>query len=97
MITLAEYGSEDIALLPNGLAFISSGLKYPGIVSFAPERPGEIFLLDLNDEELRPSTLRISKGFDLSTFSPHGISAYIDEEDVEDAPLSVMIPMAGDH
>ncbi|XP_069585471.1 serum paraoxonase/arylesterase 2-like [Ranitomeya imitator] len=76
-----EYGSEDIALLPNGLAFISSGLKYPGIVSFAPERPGEIFLLDLNDEELRPSTLRISKGFDLSTFSPHGISAYIDEED----------------
>ncbi|XP_069585477.1 serum paraoxonase/arylesterase 2-like isoform X1 [Ranitomeya imitator] len=76
-----EYGSEDIALLPNGLAFISSGLKFPGIVSFAPEKPGEIFLLDLNDEELRPSTLRISKGFDLSTFSPHGISAYIDEED----------------
>ncbi|XP_069585473.1 serum paraoxonase/arylesterase 2-like isoform X2 [Ranitomeya imitator] len=76
-----EYGSEDIALLPNGLAFISSGLKFPGLVSFAPEKPGEIFLLDLNDEELRPSTLRISKGFDLSTFSPHGISAYIDEED----------------
>ncbi|XP_073438171.1 serum paraoxonase/arylesterase 2-like [Dendrobates tinctorius] len=76
-----EYGSEDIAILPNGLAFISSGLKYPGIVSFAPERPGEIFLLDLNDETLRPSTLRISKGFDLSTFSPHGISTYIDEKD----------------
>ncbi|XP_075172975.1 serum paraoxonase/arylesterase 2-like [Anomaloglossus baeobatrachus] len=76
-----EYGSEDIAILPNGLAFISSGLKYPGIFSFAPERPGEIFLLDLNDEQLRPSTLRISKGFDMSTFSPHGISTYINEED----------------
>ncbi|XP_073438170.1 serum paraoxonase/arylesterase 2-like [Dendrobates tinctorius] len=76
-----EYGSEDIAILPNGLAFITSGLKFPGLMSFAPERPGEIFLLDLNDETLRPSTLRISKGFDLSTFSPHGISTYIDEED----------------
>ncbi|XP_075684876.1 serum paraoxonase/arylesterase 2-like [Rhinoderma darwinii] len=76
-----EYGSEDIEILPNGLAFISSGLKYPGLVAFAPEKPGEIFLLDLNDEKLRPSSLRISKGFDLSTFNPHGISTYIDEKD----------------
>lgn len=76
-----EYGSEDIEILPNGLAFISSGLKYPGIITLAPERPGEIFLLDLNEENLRPSSLRISKGFDLSTFSPHGISTYIDEKD----------------
>ncbi|XP_069815502.1 serum paraoxonase/arylesterase 2-like [Dendropsophus ebraccatus] len=76
-----EYGSEDIEVLPNGLAFISSGLKYPGIVHFAPEKPGEIFLLDLNDEKLRPYSLRISKGFDLSTFNPHGISTYIDEKD----------------
>ncbi|KAM3928179.1 serum paraoxonase/arylesterase 2-like [Leptodactylus fuscus] len=76
-----EYGSEDIEILPNGLAFISSGLKYPGIISFAPENPGEIFLLDLNDEKLRPMSLRISKGFDLSTFNPHGISTYIDEQD----------------
>nr|DBA25258.1 TPA: hypothetical protein GDO54_012808 [Pyxicephalus adspersus] len=47
--------------------------------SFAPNRPGEIFLLDLNDKKLRPSSLRISRGFDVSTFSPHGLSIYIDE------------------
>ncbi|CAI9561735.1 unnamed protein product [Staurois parvus] len=76
-----EYGSEDIEILPNGLAFISSGLKYPGMFSFAPSRPGEIFLVDLNEENLRPSTLRISRGFDISTFSPHGLSIYIDEND----------------
>ncbi|XP_073485678.1 serum paraoxonase/arylesterase 2-like [Aquarana catesbeiana] len=76
-----EYGSEDIEILPNGLAFISSGLKYPGMFSFAPSRPGEIFLLDLNDEHLRPSSLRISRGFDISSFSPHGLSIYIDESD----------------
>ncbi|XP_075067888.1 serum paraoxonase/arylesterase 2-like [Mixophyes fleayi] len=76
-----EYGSEDIEILPNGLAFISSGLKYPGMVSFAPDIPGEIFLLDLNDEELLPSSLRITGGLDISTFSPHGISTYIDKDD----------------
>ncbi|XP_063777441.1 serum paraoxonase/arylesterase 2-like [Pseudophryne corroboree] len=76
-----EFGSEDIHILPNGLAFISSGLKYPGIVKFAPDTPGEIFLLDLNDEEMRPTSLHISRGFDVSTFNPHGISTYIDEKD----------------
>ncbi|XP_066441443.1 serum paraoxonase/arylesterase 2-like [Eleutherodactylus coqui] len=76
-----EYGSEDIEILPNGLALISSGLKYPGLMQFAPERHGEIFLLDLNDEKIHPFSLRISKGFDLSTFNPHGMSTYIDEKD----------------
>ncbi|XP_063308510.1 serum paraoxonase/arylesterase 2-like [Pelobates fuscus] len=76
-----ELGAEDIEILPNGLAFISSGLKYPGLISFAPEKPGEIFLLDLNEENLRPSSLRFSRGFDISTFNPHGISTYIDEKD----------------
>ncbi|XP_075067887.1 serum paraoxonase/arylesterase 2-like [Mixophyes fleayi] len=76
-----EFGSEDIDILPNGLAFISSGLKNTGAVSFAPDKPGEIFLLDLNDEKLHPSSLRISRGFDISSFNPHGISTYIDEKD----------------
>uniref|UniRef100_A0A8C5MFN6 Paraoxonase n=1 Tax=Leptobrachium leishanense TaxID=445787 RepID=A0A8C5MFN6_9ANUR len=76
-----ETGSEDIEILPNGLAFISSGLKYPGMFSFAPDKPGEIFLLDLNEENLHPRSLRFSSGFDISTFSPHGISSYIDEKD----------------
>ncbi|XP_068091145.1 serum paraoxonase/arylesterase 2-like [Hyperolius riggenbachi] len=76
-----EYGSEDIDILPSGLAFISSGLKYPEMFSFAPDRPGEIFLLDLNEEIPRPSSLRISRGFDLSSFAPHGLSIYIDKKD----------------
>ncbi|XP_044151261.1 serum paraoxonase/arylesterase 2-like [Bufo gargarizans] len=76
-----DYGSEDIEVLPNGLAFISSGLKYPGIMSFAPERPAEILLLDMNNDDLQPISLPISKGFDMSTFNPHGLSSYIDEKD----------------
>ncbi|NP_001080649.1 serum paraoxonase/arylesterase 2 [Xenopus laevis] len=76
-----EFGSEDIEILPNGLAFISSGLKYPGVMNFQPDKPGEIFLLDLNDEKLRPVPLRLSRGFDFSTFNPHGMSTYIDPKD----------------
>ncbi|XP_042329482.1 serum paraoxonase/arylesterase 2-like isoform X2 [Sceloporus undulatus] len=76
-----EFGSEDIDILPNGLAFISSGLKYPGLQSFAPDKRGEILLMDLNEENPRPVELRISRGFDLASFNPHGISLYIDEDD----------------
>lgn len=76
-----ETGSEDIDILPNGLAFISSGLKYPGLKSFAPDKPGEIFLMDLNEEKPKASELRISRGFDLGSFNPHGISTYIDKDD----------------
>ncbi|XP_053324401.1 serum paraoxonase/arylesterase 2-like [Spea bombifrons] len=76
-----EAGSEDIDILPNGVAFLSSGFKYPGLISFAPEKPGEIFLLDLNEENVRPTSLRFSRGFDISSFNPLGISTYIDEKD----------------
>ncbi|XP_018416268.1 PREDICTED: serum paraoxonase/arylesterase 2-like [Nanorana parkeri] len=74
-------GSEDIHVLPNGLAFISSGLKYPKIKSFAPDRPGEILLVDLNDDVLHPEPLQLSEGIDASSFNPHGLSVYIDESD----------------
>ncbi|KAM9024901.1 serum paraoxonase/arylesterase 2 isoform 1-T5 [Ara ararauna] len=76
-----ESGSEDIDILPNGLAFISSGLKYPGIKSFAPDKPGEIFLMDLNEDNPRAVEMRISRGFDLASFNPHGISTYVDKDD----------------
>uniref|UniRef100_A0A452INM5 Paraoxonase n=1 Tax=Gopherus agassizii TaxID=38772 RepID=A0A452INM5_9SAUR len=76
-----ERGAEDIDILPDGLALISSGLKYPGLKSFAPDKPGEIFLMDLNDENPRAVELRISRGFDLASFNPHGISTYIDKDD----------------
>ncbi|XP_056374953.1 serum paraoxonase/arylesterase 2-like [Hyla sarda] len=76
-----EAGSEDIDVLPNGLAFISTGLKFPNVKSFAPDDPGEIVLLDLEDGDLSPVPLRISEGFDVSSFNPHGLSTYIDEKD----------------
>ncbi|XP_069504660.1 serum paraoxonase/arylesterase 2-like [Ambystoma mexicanum] len=76
-----EAGSEDIEILPNGLAFISTGLRFPGMVTFAPDKPGEMLLLDLNEEEPDPVTLRISDGFDLNSFNPHGISLYKDAKD----------------
>nr|XP_056713490.1 serum paraoxonase/arylesterase 2-like [Euleptes europaea] len=76
-----ETGSEDIDILPNGLAFISSGLKYPGIHSFAPDKRGEILLIDLNEQNPRPVEVRISRGFDLASLNPHGISTYIGDDD----------------
>ncbi|KAM6134495.1 serum paraoxonase/arylesterase 2 isoform 1-T3 [Pterocles gutturalis] len=76
-----ESGSEDIDILPNGLAFISSGLKYPGLKTLAPDKPGEIFLMDLNEDNPRAVELRISRGFDLASFNPHGISTYLDKDD----------------
>ncbi|XP_018416262.1 PREDICTED: serum paraoxonase/arylesterase 2-like [Nanorana parkeri] len=77
----SECGSEDIHVLPNGLAFISSGLKFPVLKSFAPDRPGEILLVDLNDDVLHPEPLQLSEGIDASSFNPYGLSVYIDERD----------------
>lgn len=76
-----ETGSEDLEILPNGLAFISSGLKYPGIKSFAPDQPGKILLMDLNEEDPTVLELRvIGSNFDQSSFNPHGISTFTDED-----------------
>ncbi|XP_060104514.1 serum paraoxonase/arylesterase 2-like [Heteronotia binoei] len=76
-----EGGSEDIEILPNGLAFISSGLKYPGLPSFTLDKRGEILLMDLNEQNPQPVELRISRGFDLASFNPHGISTYVGDDD----------------
>ncbi|XP_026361810.2 serum paraoxonase/arylesterase 1 isoform X2 [Ursus arctos] len=76
-----ETGSEDLEILPNGLAFISSGLKYPGIKSFAPDKPGKILLMDLNEEAPTVLELRVTgSNFDQSSFNPHGISTFTDED-----------------
>ncbi|XP_045721099.2 serum paraoxonase/arylesterase 1 [Mirounga angustirostris] len=76
-----ETGSEDLKILPNGLAFISSGLKYPGIKSFAPDKPGKILLMDLNEEDPKVLELRVTgSNFDQSSFNPHGISTFTDED-----------------
>ncbi|XP_006178589.2 serum paraoxonase/lactonase 3 isoform X1 [Camelus ferus] len=75
-----ENGAEDIDILPSGLAFISTGLKYPGMPDFAPDEPGQIFLMDLNEQNPRVQSLNISDGFDRASFNPHGISTFIDKD-----------------
>ncbi|XP_034030942.1 serum paraoxonase/arylesterase 2-like [Thalassophryne amazonica] len=74
-----DHGSEDITIMPDGLAFISSGLKYPGLQ--ATELPGKIFIFDLQNPQMKPVELRMPRNFDLDTFNPHGISVYTDQSD----------------
>ncbi|XP_068091143.1 serum paraoxonase/arylesterase 2-like [Hyperolius riggenbachi] len=76
-----EYGSEDIHILPSGLAFASTGLKNPQLKCFGPDKPAEILLIDLNEETIHPISLQISDGYDVSSLNPHGLSAYTDEKD----------------
>ncbi|CAK6434530.1 unnamed protein product [Pipistrellus nathusii] len=76
-----ETGSEDLEILPNGLALISSGLKYPGNKNFDSNTPGNILLMDLNEED--PAVLELSisgSKFNMSSFYPHGISTFTDED-----------------
>lgn len=76
-----EAGAEDLEILPNGLTFFSTGLKYPGIKSFDPSKPGKILLMDLNEKEPAVSELAVmGNTLDMSLFNPHGISTFIDED-----------------
>ncbi|XP_041649665.1 serum paraoxonase/arylesterase 2-like [Cheilinus undulatus] len=74
-----DHGSEDITILGNGLAFISTGIKYPGMPP--SDAPGRILVVDMNDSRLKPVELRMPRNFDLDSFNPHGISVYIDPSD----------------
>uniref|UniRef100_UPI0037E7699F serum paraoxonase/arylesterase 2-like n=1 Tax=Semicossyphus pulcher TaxID=241346 RepID=UPI0037E7699F len=74
-----DHGSEDITILGNGLAFISTGLRYPGMPP--SDATGKIFVVDLNDARMKPVELRMPRNFDLESFNPHGISIYIDPSD----------------
>ncbi|XP_056237505.1 serum paraoxonase/arylesterase 2-like [Seriola aureovittata] len=75
-----EYGAEDITILKDGLAFLSTGLKYPGLPSFSDD-PGKMYILDLLHPKPTPVQLQIKGELDLSSFNPHGISVYTDETD----------------
>ncbi|XP_028927166.1 serum paraoxonase/lactonase 3-like [Ornithorhynchus anatinus] len=79
-----ETGAEDIDILPNGLAFISTGLRYPGMQSFAPASPGAILLLDLSQAHPQPRALDIRGALDRDAFNPHGISALVDPDGTVD-------------
>nr|XP_057940712.1 serum paraoxonase/arylesterase 2-like [Doryrhamphus excisus] len=72
-------GSEDITVFGDGLAFVSTGLKFPGMPS--SDAPGKILLLDLKDSRMKPVELRMPRNFDLETFNPHGISVHKDTAD----------------
>ncbi|XP_044063538.1 serum paraoxonase/arylesterase 2-like [Siniperca chuatsi] len=74
-----DYGSEDITILGDGLAFISTGLKYPGLPS--SDVTGKIFSLNMQDPRMKPVELRMPRNFDLESFNPHGISVYTDPSD----------------
>ncbi|KTG35287.1 hypothetical protein cypCar_00018094 [Cyprinus carpio] len=75
-----EYGAEDITILDDGLAFLSTGLKYPGLPSYSDD-PGKIYSLNLLDSDLKIKALNIKGQFDKGSFNPHGISVYTDEKD----------------
>ncbi|KAM9353833.1 serum paraoxonase/arylesterase 2-like [Symphorus nematophorus] len=74
-----DHGSEDITILGDGLAFISTGLKYPGVPS--SDAQGKIYSLDMKDPRMKPVELRMPRNFDLESFNPHGISVYTDPSD----------------
>ncbi|XP_035527794.1 serum paraoxonase/arylesterase 2-like [Morone saxatilis] len=74
-----DHGSEDITILRNGLAFISTGLKYPR-TPFS-DVAAKIFTLDMQNPRMKPVELRMPRNFDLESFSPHGISVYTDPSD----------------
>lgn len=74
-----EIGAEDITILDDRLAFISTGLKYPGM-SRHTDRPGKIYVLNL-PSIADPTELQIKGDFDAASFGPHGISIYTDKKD----------------
>ncbi|KAM4581023.1 serum paraoxonase/arylesterase 2-like [Odontesthes bonariensis] len=75
-----DYGAEDITILKDGLAFLSTGLHYPGMPSFSDD-PGKMYVLDLLHPQPTPVELQIKGDLDLGSFNPHGISVYQDEAD----------------
>ncbi|XP_076594133.1 serum paraoxonase/arylesterase 2-like [Chaetodon auriga] len=79
LLKTLDYGSEDITITGDGLAFISAGLKYPGLIP--TDKPGRILILDMHDPRMKPVELRMPRNFDLESFNPHGISVYTDPSD----------------
>lgn len=74
-------GSEDIQVLPNGLAFITSGFE--GNAAFSKpndkRRRGSVFLFDFKKPNEGAHELDIIGDFDRSTFTPLGLSIWTDK------------------
>ncbi|XP_043117516.1 serum paraoxonase/arylesterase 2-like [Puntigrus tetrazona] len=75
-----ECGAEDITILENGLAFLSTCLKQPALPSYSDD-PGKIYTLNLLDSKMKIKALNIKGDFDKDSFNPHGISLYTDDKD----------------
>mgnify|MGYP002803903039 FL=1 len=92
-------GSEDIDVLPNGLAIFSSGLYYSlnpaGVDPAMLEFKGILYSFDLNDPDAKPTPLSY-ENFDGSEFKPHGIDFYIDAK-TQEISLFVVNHAAGNH
>ncbi|KAI0238050.1 Serum paraoxonase/arylesterase 1 [Lamellibrachia satsuma] len=67
-----DKGSEDIQMLPNGLAFITSGLDH--------QNRGNILLFDFKKPRRGAHALDIVGDLDRSTFSPLGLSIWRDNK-----------------
>lgn len=67
--------------------FVFQGLKYPGLP--VTEEDGKIFTIDLKDPQMKPVELRMSRNFDLESFNPHGISAFIDKKNGNDTHMQL--------
>jgi len=78
-----EDGSEDMQLLPNGLAFISSGYIALGreTSELFRHRVGKIFLFDFNNPKKPPERLKIvtSDGKEYELISPLALGLWIDK------------------
>jgi hypothetical protein len=81
-LTELEFGSEDIQVLPNGLALISSGLRMRH-TDIYNRRPGRIYLFDFNQPQLAPQELTIKADKDYKLVSPHGIYIWTDPKTSE--------------
>ncbi|XP_028404309.1 serum paraoxonase/arylesterase 2-like [Dendronephthya gigantea] len=92
-------GSEDIDVLPNGLAVISSGLIFHfGFRQVDPTMEhykGMLYAFDLNNPEGKLTPLSY-ENFDDSVFTPHGIDLYIDPK-TQEISLFVVNHAEGKH
>jgi arylesterase/paraoxonase len=75
-------GSEDIELLPNGIAVVSSGLRYLKSVEM-DNVVGKLFLYDFNANPTQPKADEIKllwNAAGIKTFNPHGIKSHINNK-----------------
>ncbi|CAG5130484.1 unnamed protein product [Candidula unifasciata] len=99
-----NFGSEDLEVTKNGLAFVTSGVWFPTVSNKFDEFlksnniQGNIFLYDFNQPDLGARKLKLipSKDFDPETFHPHGISLLEDETNGEHLLYVVSHPKHAD-